>query len=380
MKKQLVLAAGLAVLAAPAFASKARLQALGESANGSQYINDNRNIFLNAAHVNNHKDLVTYEWGTSSQTTDAAATPRAEGGVFFGNGNMVYGVQLGGQSDSSHALRSAGLAGAADVAESNGIDLFVGGDAGIKWGASLFHTTTEDKQTTTANNMKTQDAMRARLGVAQGNWDAFANINLTNEVKQVDGDKFEGGLGYQLGGSYMLNDYTLFANYTDLTGEGKIGGTKEDVSLNVMELGAARITKLNDKANLFTKISYKKITAENDAAAAGNGANFAVEKNETTTMPAVIGMEVDAASWVTLRGSIGQNIFISENKGEDKKSVENSTIVNAGATLKFGDLSIDGVIGNTDGGAAAPGESTANGNAQLRTDALMSRVSMTYKF
>jgi hypothetical protein len=377
MKKQLVLVTGLAVLAAPAFASKARLQALGEAANGSQYISDNRNIFLNAAHVNNHKDLVTFETGASSQVTDGADTPRAEGGVFFAHGNMVYGAQLGGQSDTAHALRSGGLAGSTDVAESNGIDLFVGGDAGMKWGASLYHSTTEDKQTATADDMKTQDSMRARLGVAQGNWDAFANISLKNEVKQVDGDKFEGGLGYQLGGSYMINEYTLIANYSDFSGEGKIGGTKEDISLNVMEVGAARISKLNDKANLFTKVTYRKTTAENDAAGAGNGANFAVEKNENTTLPAVVGLEVDAASWLTLRGSVGQNILISENKGEDKKSIENSTIVNAGASLKFGDLVVDGVIGNNDGtGVAANG--TASGT--IRTDSLMSRVSMTYKF
>ena len=43
MKKQLTVALGLAVLATPAFATKARLQALGEDVNGSYYVNDNRN-------------------------------------------------------------------------------------------------------------------------------------------------------------------------------------------------------------------------------------------------------------------------------------------------------------------------------------------------
>lgn len=378
MKKQLVLATGLAVLAAPAFASKARLQALGESANGSQYINDNRNIFLNAAAVNNHKDLVTFETGAGSQVTDGSDTPRAEGGVFFGHGNMVYGVQLGGQSDTAHTLRNAGLAGSTDVAESNGIDLFVGGDAGIKWGASLFHSTTEDKQTTTANDMRSQDAMRARLGVAQGNWDAFANFSIANEVKQQDGDKFSGDLGYQLGGSYMLNDYTLFANYSDFQGEAKIGGAKNDLSLNRMEIGAGRTAKLNDKANLFTKVSYRQTQAENDAAAAGNDGDFQSKKNTTKAIPVVVGLEVDATSWLTLRGSVGQNVLISETKGTKSKSQENTTIVNAGATLKFGDFSVDGVIGNNDDGGAPNAAGTQSGS--IRTDSLMSRVSFTYKF
>lgn len=82
MKKQLIVALGLAVLATPAFASKARLQALGEDQYGSFYVNDNRNVFLNAANVNNHKDLATFEWGATTAATDATATPRSEGGVF----------------------------------------------------------------------------------------------------------------------------------------------------------------------------------------------------------------------------------------------------------------------------------------------------------
>ena len=66
MKKQLTVALGLAVLATPAFATKARLQALREDIYGSYYINDNRNIWLNPAQITNHKDLVTFEWGDAS--------------------------------------------------------------------------------------------------------------------------------------------------------------------------------------------------------------------------------------------------------------------------------------------------------------------------
>ena len=385
MKKQLVLVTGLAVLAAPAFASKARLQALGESANGSQYINDNRNIFLNAAHVNNHKDLVTFETGASSQVTDGAATPRAEGGYFFSNGNMVYGVQLGQQSDIAHALRVAGLnSTTTDVAEKNTIDLFVGGDAGVKWGASLLYGSTEDKSAAGANAKK-NDSMRARLGASQGNWDAFANISLTNEVELANGNKFEGNLGYQLGGSYMLNGYTLIANYSSFSADGTVTGDKKEVSLEQMEVGVGRAAKLNDKTSLFTKVTYRSTTAENDRAAAGNGDAFTVKKREATALPVVVGLEHDATSWLTVRGSIGQNVFINEVKGQDKNSDTSTTIVNAGATLKFGDLSVDGVVGNTNSvdGAGAGNSNTQIGestNGQLRLDTLMTRVSMTYRF
>lgn len=391
MKKQLVLVTGLAVLAAPAFASKARLQALGESANGSQYINDNRNIFLNAAHVNNHKDLVTFETGASSQVTDGETSSRAEGGYFTSHGNMVYGVQLGQQSDTAHALRVAGLNNTTtDVAEKNTVDLFVGGDAGVKWGASLLYGSSEDKRTTAtaaaATDAKENESMRLRLGASQGNWDAFANISIANEVKLVNGDKFEGNLGYQLGGSYMLNSYTLFANYSSNSADGTVSGVKKEVSLEQMEVGVGRATKLNDKTSLFTKVSYRAITAENDrVAAAGNGNNLAVKKNESTAIPVVIGLEHDATSWLTLRGSVGQNVFINEVKGAEKNSDTSTTVVNLGSTLKFGDLSVDGVIGNqsTEESFDTAGASTGTAGGRrgvIDMRNLMSRVSMTYRF
>ena len=72
-------------------------------------------------------------------------------------------------------------------------------------------------------------------------------------------------------------------------------------------------------------------------------------------------------------------------KNTSNKNLANTTVVNAGATLKFGELSVDGVIGNTDQNAVLPagGPTNAGGagtTGSLRTDNLMSRVSMTYRF
>src|SRR5690606_13118987 len=97
MKKQIAIALGLAVVSTSAFATKARLEALGEDANGSMFISDNRNVFLNPATINYHKDFVTLEWGDTTQAVDAAETPRAEGGFFKASGNMVYGLYLGSE-------------------------------------------------------------------------------------------------------------------------------------------------------------------------------------------------------------------------------------------------------------------------------------------
>jgi len=59
MKKTLVIAS-LAVLSTSAFASKARMEALGQGDGYSRYIMDTRSVFLNPAMVNEQKKLHHY--------------------------------------------------------------------------------------------------------------------------------------------------------------------------------------------------------------------------------------------------------------------------------------------------------------------------------
>ncbi len=385
MKTQLTLALGLAVLAAPAFASKARLQALGEDNFGSQYINDNRNIFLNAAQVNNHKDLVTYEFGTESQADDAA-TPRGEGGVFKTMGNMVYGIQMGGASTTGNGLRAA--AGLSNANETNNLDVFVGGDAGLKWGANLGYARGSNE--VRADGASTE-SMRTRLGVIMGDLQAYANVNLINNAKGTgaNGEKFEGDLGYQVGVIQAWDGNSIFADYRSFDAEAQLAAAKNDISLSQLQVGIGRVERLNDKTNLFLKGMFVMGEVENDrfkgagtgqfGGACGTGsAALACEEYNSTQLPVTVGLETEAASWLTLRASISQVIYGSEEDKKNERSIKDSTAINAGATLKFGELSVDGVIGNdTDGNATAAG---GTDSGTIRTDSLMSRVAMTYRF
>jgi len=368
MKKQLIVALGLAVLATPAMASKARLQALGEDTFGSFYINDNRNIFLNAAHVNNHKDFVTFETGntTADGADDSAAAPRPEGGVFFGQGNLVYGVQLGNESNTSNSLRTW----SGSATEQNNVDLFVAGDAGVKWGANL----TYGKQSETAA-VNDSSVMRTRLGVIAGDIEGFANISLKNEVHDIDGSEFEGKLGYQIGGSYAMNAYKFFAEYRNIAGE---NATSKEISTGLMRVGAGRTDKLNDKASLFTKLEVSRTTLNDEA---GLVVAVADEKQTTTNLPLTVGLEYDAASWLVLRGSISQSLHSDVSlKGTSNKNLANTTVVNTGASLKFGEMSVDGVIGNSSDVGGSTTVAAAGTNGSLRTDNLMSRVSVSYNW
>jgi len=393
MRKQLTVALGLAVLATPAFATKARLQALGEDVNGSFYVNDNRNIWLNPAQVNNHKDLVTFEWGDTNSGTahlDTAAAPRAEGGVYRNAGNLVYGLHLGGGSNTSNDFRTAAGLGATGM-EDNNIDAFVGGDSGIKWGANLGYAYTHKDETPAGGEDAHQESLRARGGIVAGDLQAFGVLSLINTATDTAGAEFAGDIGYSLGATYALQGNTLFANWGQNKAEGEsVGGTRSDIELRQVELGAGRITRLNDRANFFSRISYTDTKAENEGGATAFGSGscataFALgcSKYKSITVPVVLGLEIEATSWLTFRGSVAQSVWSKEQDRDNDRPIRNTAVVNAGATLKFGELSVDGMIGNTNttstGSNETVGATTAN-KGTLRTDVLMTRVGVTYRY
>lgn len=429
MRKQLTVAVGLAVLSTSAFATKARLQGLGEDIYGSFYVNDARNIWLNPAQINNHKDMVTFEWGDNNNTADQASTPRAEGGVYKAYGNLVYGVHFGSASNSANQLRAAsGIASAnivfndpADPAqgvssvsldgnsnEGNNIDIFVAGDAGLKWGANLGYNRTKDE----ALNSRSE-GLRSRLGVIMGDSQVYANINLINNAKGayginsnstaipggVIGDgtaKFEGKLGYQVGAIHAMDGNTFTVDFRQFDAESEVNGTgiggapidsgKKDQMIKQAMAGVGRVTRLNDKANLFTKVSFMWADAKNKQAATNTFdeacamSPFFCEKYETMRVPVVVGIEVDATSWLTARASVSQAVWGTEKANKEERTIRNNTVVNAGMTLNFGELSVDGLVSNSNGTTGTLGETTAAGRGTLRLDDLMTRVGVNYRF
>lgn len=369
MKKQLVLAAGLAVLAAPAIASKARMQALGEDVNGSFYINDNRNIFLNASEVLNHKDMVTFEWG-AAQSTDSVGDSNAEGGFLRSSGNMVWGAQMGRVSQFMSDYSAAATAGGVTAfAPQDTLDLFIGGDAGIKWGVQATYSDRKDDNFTagTADEAKANE-MGLAVGVSSGNIAGYLKYGVSGKV-ETDGNDVEvkRKTPVELGVSYKWMEYTFFGQYANRSLEVDNAGTDSDIKQTNWQIGAGRSTKLSDKATLFTKVAYVNQSKDWDGVGAAEEAN-------SKQLPVTIGLEYDAASWLALRGSVSQSVLVNENDNGDDKSTASTTNVNAGASVKFGDLSVDGVLG-TD---AATNDTSETGI--FNTDNLMSRVSMTYRF
>jgi hypothetical protein len=378
MKKQLTVALGLAVLATPAFASKARLQALGEDVNGSFYIRDNRNVFLNAAEINNVGDQVTVEWG-SGATTDGDTTPNAEGGFYKSHGNFNYGVHFGRVSDFNAAVGDSGFQGTGVsniFAPSNTLDFFMGGDAGLKWGANLSYAT-GDNEAFVAEGTDTVEAkgrtLDLNVGAQIGTVMAYVRAGLLGKVEH---DKAQGAavdaeverkMDIEVGASTTWSGYTIFGQYANAKYDAEVGTDKDDIKNVSYLVGAGRAHKLSDRTNLFTKVQYQHSVFDQDTE---------TDKEKLTAVPVTIGLETEATSWLSLRASISQFVWSKFDDGSEG-TVQNTTNVNAGASLKFGDIVVDGVIGTSNNGSVTD---TVSENGSLSTDNLMTRVSMTYRF
>lgn len=402
MRKQLAVAFGLAVVATPALATKARLEALGEDNFGSYYINDNRNYFLNVARINDHKDLVTYEFGRSGNSStggsvDSAANPIAQGGFTKGHGNLVYGLQFGNSTPSVGAVRAL-----ANQQEVQPWELMVGGDAGIKWGAGLVYENYAEGQPGTTTRARSESA-RVRVGAMMGEMELFANVSLKNKAKNNEAQA-EGDIGFLVGASTMVQNYRIFAEFTKIGAEYRdnaVGITSnQDADVSRIKIGAGRAERLNDRATLFAKLQLVRETLEDDGGKllttnagnlGGNGAStLQAGEYEKYLLPLNIGLEYAATSWLDLRASVGQNIWssveVDPKTGSkfDGRSLA-STAVRAGASLKFGEFAIDGLISTSDDSSAtstnlAADGSTNSGNGNLRADNLMTRVSMIYRY
>ena len=75
MKKLLLLVIALLLISSGAFASKARMQALGQDAEaGSYYVSDTRSVFTNPAYVNSYKNYIITEWGQTANQPGCRAT------------------------------------------------------------------------------------------------------------------------------------------------------------------------------------------------------------------------------------------------------------------------------------------------------------------
>jgi len=413
---------------------------------GLYYIQDSRNIFQNPANINLFSNQLVMEYGkygrllsasgSTRVTLDTNAKPKAQGGFVKRYGDLNYGFYYGNESNTSALLRLVGTSAAAAAngtlgvsgpsaskqlqSADNQLDFFVGGDRDLKWGANLVLAMGKDETNSAKNS-----AISSRFGVMDKKWDAHLNVSMGSKSSATDtvavsggatvssttiNHEFKGKLGVQVGGSYLLNeslrafgyikhysweqsdDYAYSAGQIAVLG-GQQGLVKGDFTSYYA--GITQDYSFNSTDKVFLTLSLKKQDINMQFTNKGEVRHIVV--------PVTVAFETAATEWLTFRGSIIQNVYGQKNNknlsnlnvvarsvitstygANGKATLDNSTEVNAGASLKFGSVTIDGVVSTTD--VARNAADTASSNVSdtkkgsLSLDNLMTRVALTYNF
>ncbi|MBT7610218.1 MAG: hypothetical protein HN576_10705 [Bacteriovoracaceae bacterium] len=411
--KKIIIAASLLGLSGGAYATSARLEALGSSVTDNYFINDNRSIFLNAAYVNDYADSMNMEWGTAGTLVagtantrlTVSAAPKAQAGFLRKSGKYVYGVNLGNESNTGVLLRMAAEGTAGELLQAdNVVDVFIGSDTGsMKWGWNLLYTNSKLENSGTPTNDKEEKNMATRLGMIMGDTEAFANVSLGGEskTKATNPTEFDGSLGLHLGGAYNMGANKLVASYKSLKWDQKSNAFTSNLAVagkySEIVVGYGNTKDLGNGATLFTNARYQITKVD---VATTNAASMT-----HTVLPLAVGFEAKANDWLTWRGSVSHNLTGSVKQKnimggggsqnvtaqfagalaaafntdttvvtadvEKTATIANNTAVAAGASLMFGKLTVDGMVGSTVTGTKV---------GVLTLSNLLTRVAMTYWF
>jgi hypothetical protein len=299
------------------------MTALGQSALGSYFYSDTRNVFRNASEVNGTKDYVVTEMGANAAGGSGGT---AEGGFFRSMGSLNYGVYL--NSDQWGNLAGGALAPAR-------LDLFVGGEMGVTWGVRAGYEAYSSGDTTEGSSFD------IGLGVQVAGANIWFNMN-PGATDKFGGTETKTDSDMNLGATYGLGGWTAFFEYNTSGGS---DATTDDSS--TMELGAGRVSEGANGARLYTDVRLQMGTDVNSTGAVAEG-------NGYMRIPLTVGYEAAALSWLTVRGSISQSLFGSSTTKAGSTETETSaqsTAVALGATLNFGALQIDGDLTSTGAGA-----------------------------
>lgn len=419
MKKIFIVGSALMLVSTATFASKARLQSLGEDKDGSYYISDYRNVYINPSELNTFGNKVFFEWGNAGKAVgngslDTDSKTKAQGGMFYALPNdMKAGVILGDETDVAALTRILSSNGSNSFMQTadNVIDLFLAGKGDVNWGANLLYTQSESEVT---NSRYKQNAYALRAGANKDAWNAHLLLALGAKADAPDltnTPTYKGKLGVRVGGGYDLDESNkAFAMYERYEWKQDNGNTAERIgSFNKWFTGVGHTKKITDSSTFFARLQAEMTNIKLETST-GNNTEAKITR---FAVPLTVAFEHSATEWLVLRGSVGQNIHgtvedqgLTANFGAGngptirnlaaarygsstagnggKKSIVNSTVVNAGMTFKFGNLELDGNIGTTDGNRAiadtATTEAADTKHGVLAFDNLMTRVGMTYNF
>lgn len=314
MKKLLLIS--ILSLGSFAFATTARMNSLG----GAFHLTDTKTVFAIPSDMLLLPESMELNYGgtTVGSNTDGGmmkALGEARLGFFVGAVDKARTGYLGVENPFTVAY----AAKAGDIA----------------WGVLLNYSSSNIKGGTAATDDQTQDFMGLTGSVAMGDLTVMMNLGLTDKAKGTSTDDTAEikEAPMSLGALYKMGEWTFMGNYDMNTIKETVATVETKTTKSTIQLGAINATK-TEGADFFYGASYE---IENKK----TGSN----KVDTTKMPVIIGVEADAASWLTLRGSVKQNVLLggkketSPDKGMD--STAHNTTVAAGLGFKFTKSTLD---------------------------------------
>jgi hypothetical protein len=373
----LLLALGLGM---QAHATRARLRALQQDPNGSYYINDTRNIFLNPAQIATLKDHANFEWGQTERDGTEDKNADAEGGFVMEAGAGKIGAQVGRVNRFSRMIRFVNDAlpdlGTAVVAGSfaegqNSIDMMYGGGDALRWGAGL--ALTRSSMSRAAGLEADTQAIEFRGGMNTDAWEAFGSMLIGAQTDVELGGttgQLQENLGLSAGGGFQLNpNMRVYGklNYDPFEAQRKDDTVEYDGKSLGLSGGFVQFRNFENNGRFFYSVEFDYLSVKADDAKPAN----VDEEFSRFTLPLSLGVEADAREWLRLRASVRQNVLIGRVKhtagtatGSFKfDNAPNDTSVAFGAGTSLNRFNFDAALVQVLGGD--------NGRAE---------VSMTYLF
>lgn len=302
-----------------AHASKARLQSLSQSVNGSLFINDNRDIFLNPATINEVAGGANFEWGAKPSPS---ASPSAEGGAIYKTDMLNYGLQIGRIGDATQEMATATslvlTGGKTYFYPQNSLDAIVGAAAGaLKWGAGVHYARSQYDTGATVNFPKKKARDLQLLGGAiLGQMRGYAKIDVIHEstTDDVGGStlSYTGKPSAELGGKFALDDLQAVGVIVSRRAFGfdNASGTQGDVIDLRARADYFRLLVSKAGTTLFALAGVSYATVDVGYTTVG----VQSAKYMSLTSPVGLGVEHRALSWLTLRASVTQNILLDQDK------------------------------------------------------------------
>lgn len=401
MKNYLTLALISAVAASPAYASRARIEALGEGKNGSYYIDDSRNMFLNPSSIVNYKKKLMLELGGAPRTTvdggtapaglgdgsiqssavDGSNNGRAQGGFVDTFGDFTYALYLNNTSDrvlndietlNFHRADRDDDNVVSLLSPSDSIEFALAGEGFLNWGASVFYAGNND-------NAQTTSYFGGRLGVSKGDFAGFATLGLSANSKTASFE-YKGRTSFDLGATYKVSGFTVFGKYSNF-GYDSTGDVVNSNRNSSYGAGVGYKKEITKSTNLFARVEGDYIKSTNTLAGLGNVTQW--------NIPVVLAAETQALNWLTIRGSIGHSLVGGDVTG--RRDLSGLTTVGAGVGMTFGDIVVDGLVASSGvaptnglGMGSGPAAGGLNSTAVQQNfgfgDSMITRIAMTYNF